>query len=120
VTASPALARGRVKGASSSRSDPGPRPDSAVSLTDVSPVDYLTPDVAPRGAETGRTGGICGGFSEGGGSMKRQVTGALRRSVLAVAGLAAPAVVTVGFALPASTCGGGASHDPSDDNSSNR
>ena len=52
--------------------------------------------------------------------MKRQVTGALRRSVLAVAGLAAPTVVTVGFALPASAYGGGASHDPSDDNSSNR
>src|SRR6266568_7806306 len=46
-----------------------------------------------------------------GGSMKRQLTGALRRSILTVAGLAAAAVLAVGLASPASAYGGGASHD---------
>jgi len=43
--------------------------------------------------------------------MKRQLTGALRRSILMVAGLAAAAVLAVGFASPAGAYGGGASHD---------
>ncbi len=43
--------------------------------------------------------------------MKRQVTSALRRSVLAVAALAAAAVLAVGFASPASAYGSGANHD---------
>ena len=58
---------------------------------------------APEGA---------GGFSEPGeGSMKRQLTGTLRRSILTVAGLAAVAVLAVGLASPASAYGGGAGHD---------
>jgi hypothetical protein len=43
--------------------------------------------------------------------MKRQLTGALRRSILTVAGLAAAAVLAVGLASPASAYGGGAGHD---------
>jgi hypothetical protein len=43
--------------------------------------------------------------------MKRQLTGALRRSVLMVAALAAAAVLAVGFASPAGAYGGGAGHD---------
>jgi hypothetical protein len=43
--------------------------------------------------------------------MKRQLTGALRRSILTVAGLAAAAMLAVGFASPASAYGGGAGHD---------
>jgi hypothetical protein len=43
--------------------------------------------------------------------MKRQLTGALRRSILMVAGLAAAAVLAVGFAAPAGAYGGGANHD---------
>ena len=43
--------------------------------------------------------------------MKRQLTGALRRSILTVAGLAAAAVLAVGLASPASAYGGGANHD---------
>jgi len=43
--------------------------------------------------------------------MRRQLTGALRRSILTVAGLAAAAVLAVGLASPASAYGGGASHD---------
>jgi hypothetical protein len=43
--------------------------------------------------------------------MKRQLTGALRRSILMVAGLAAAAVLAVGFASPAGAYGGGANHD---------
>jgi hypothetical protein len=43
--------------------------------------------------------------------MKRQLTGALWRSILLVAGLAAAAVLAVGFAAPAGAYGGGASHD---------
>src|SRR5437773_418433 len=46
-----------------------------------------------------------------GGNMKRQLTGALRRSILTVAGLAAAAVLAVGLASPASAYGGGAGHD---------
>src|SRR6266567_8210007 len=46
-----------------------------------------------------------------GGSMKRQLTGALRRSILMVAGLAAAAVLAVGYASPAGAYGGGANHD---------
>jgi D-alanyl-D-alanine carboxypeptidase len=40
--------------------------------------------------------------------MKRQVTGALRRPVLAVAGLGAAVMLAVGFGSPASAYGGGA------------
>jgi len=40
--------------------------------------------------------------------MKRQLTGALRRSILMVAGLAAAAVLAVGLASPARARGGGA------------
>jgi hypothetical protein len=43
--------------------------------------------------------------------MTLQLTGALRRSVLMVAALAAAAVLTVGFASPAGAYGGGANHD---------
>jgi hypothetical protein len=43
--------------------------------------------------------------------MKRQLTGALRRSILTVAGLAAAAMLAVGLASPASAYGGGAGHD---------
>jgi hypothetical protein len=43
--------------------------------------------------------------------MKRQLTGALRRSVLLVASLAASATLAVGFASPAGAYGGGAGHD---------
>ncbi len=43
--------------------------------------------------------------------MKRQLTGALRRSILMVAGLAAAAVLAVGYASPAGAYGGGANHD---------
>jgi hypothetical protein len=43
--------------------------------------------------------------------MKRQLTGALRRSILMVAGFAAAAVLAVGFASPAGAYGGGAGHD---------
>jgi hypothetical protein len=43
--------------------------------------------------------------------MTLQMTGALRRSVLMVAALAAAAVLAVGFASPAGAYGGGASHD---------
>jgi hypothetical protein len=43
--------------------------------------------------------------------MTLQLTGALRRSVLLVAALAAAAVLAVGFASPAGAYGGGASHD---------
>ena len=43
--------------------------------------------------------------------MKRQLTGALRRSILMVAGLATAAVLAVGLASPASAYGGGANHD---------
>ena len=43
--------------------------------------------------------------------MKRHRTGALRRSILMVAGFAAAAVLTVGLASPASAYGGGAGHD---------
>src|SRR6266700_865105 len=41
----------------------------------------------------------------------RRLTGALRRSILTVAGLAAAAVLAVGLASPASAYGGGANHD---------
>ncbi len=43
--------------------------------------------------------------------MTLQLTGALRRSVLMVAALAAAAVLAVGFASPAGAYGGGAGHD---------
>ena len=43
--------------------------------------------------------------------MTLQLTGALRRSVLLVAALAAAALLAVGFASPAGAYGGGASHD---------
>jgi hypothetical protein len=43
--------------------------------------------------------------------MKRDVMSALRRSALAVAGLAAAAVLAVGFVSPAHAYGGGAGHD---------
>ena len=43
--------------------------------------------------------------------MKRQLTGALRRSILLVATLAASATLAVGFASAASAYGGGAAHD---------
>jgi hypothetical protein len=43
--------------------------------------------------------------------MKRQLTGALRRSVLTVAALAAAAVLAMGVASPAGAYGGGANHD---------
>src|SRR6266516_3066042 len=61
--------------------------------------------------ELAATGHKRAGVSEWGGSMKRQLTGALRRSILMVAGLAAAAVLAVGFASPAGAYGGGASHD---------
>ena len=50
----PEPCQARVKDANSSRSGRGLRPDSAASLTDVSPIDYLTPDGAPCSADTGR------------------------------------------------------------------
>jgi hypothetical protein len=43
--------------------------------------------------------------------MKRQLTGALRRSILLVASLAASATLAVGFTSPAGAYGGGAGHD---------
>jgi hypothetical protein len=43
--------------------------------------------------------------------MTLQMTGALRRSVLMLAALAAAAVLAVGFASPAGAYGGGAGHD---------
>jgi hypothetical protein len=43
--------------------------------------------------------------------MTLQMTGALRRSVLLVAALAAAAMLAVGFASPAGAYGGGAGHD---------
>src|SRR5215475_583766 len=43
--------------------------------------------------------------------MRRQLTGALRRSILMVAGFAAAAVLAVGLASSASAYGGGAAHD---------
>jgi hypothetical protein len=43
--------------------------------------------------------------------MKRQLTGALRRSMLMVASLAAAATLAVGVASPAGAYGGGANHD---------
>jgi hypothetical protein len=43
--------------------------------------------------------------------MKRQLTGALRRSILMAAGFAAAAVLAVGLASPAGAYGGGAGHD---------
>jgi len=43
--------------------------------------------------------------------MRRQLTGALRRSILTVAGLAAAAVLALGVASPAFAYGGGAGHD---------
>jgi hypothetical protein len=43
--------------------------------------------------------------------MTLQLTGALRRSLLMVAALAAAAVLAVGFASPAGAYGGGAGHD---------
>jgi hypothetical protein len=43
--------------------------------------------------------------------MKRRLTGALRRSILTVATLAASATLAVGFASAASAYGGGAAHD---------
>jgi hypothetical protein len=43
--------------------------------------------------------------------MTLQLTGAVRRSVLMVAALAAAAVLAVGFASPAGAYGGGANHD---------
>jgi hypothetical protein len=43
--------------------------------------------------------------------MKRQLTGALRRSILLAATLAASATLVVGFASAASAYGGGATHD---------
>ena len=63
------------------------------------------PELAAHGADAG-------GFSElGEGSMNLQMTGALRRSILMVAALAAAAVLAVGFASPAGAYGGGANHD---------
>jgi hypothetical protein len=62
--------------------------------------------------ELGRHGGRRGrGFSEGGHTLTLQLTGALRRSILLVAALAAAAVLAVGFASPAGAYGGGANHD---------
>jgi hypothetical protein len=43
--------------------------------------------------------------------MNLQMTGAVRRSVLMVAALAAAAVLALGFASPAGAYGGGANHD---------
>ena len=43
--------------------------------------------------------------------MNLQMTGAVRRSVLLLAALAAAAVLAVGFASPAGAYGGGANHD---------
>jgi hypothetical protein len=43
--------------------------------------------------------------------MTLQLTGALRRSLMLVAALAAAAVLAVGFASPAGAYGGGANHD---------
>jgi hypothetical protein len=43
--------------------------------------------------------------------MTLQLTGALRRSLLLLAALAAAAVLAVGFASPAGAYGGGANHD---------
>src|SRR5215469_7501242 len=50
----------------------------------------------PCGAGTAATGAGAGGFSEPGGSMKRQLTGALRRSILLVAAVLAASLVAVG------------------------
>ncbi len=43
--------------------------------------------------------------------MNQQMTGAVRRSALLVAALAAAALLAVGFASPAGAYGGGANHD---------
>ena len=65
MTAYPALAGGQVKGANSSAQVRDRDRILPSRLTDVLPTDYLTPDVAPCGTETGRRQGIRGGFSEG-------------------------------------------------------
>src|SRR5262249_50841913 len=71
-----------------------------------------TLDAAPCGAGTARPGGRRGRVQRTReGTMKRQLTGALRRSILLVASLAASATLAVGFASPAGAYGGGAAHD---------
>jgi hypothetical protein len=60
--------------------------------------------------ELAATGADAGGFNRGG-SMNLQMIGAVRRSVLLLAALAAAAVLAVGFAWPAGAYGGGANHD---------
>jgi len=72
-------------------------------------LDGLTPDVAPRGAGNWPPPGHTEAESANQGrKLKRQLTGALPRSIPMVAGLAAAAVVAVGLASPASAHGGGA------------
>src|SRR4029453_7719244 len=84
----------------------------AVPLAMGVPLDCLTPDAAPCGAGTGPPRGETrAGFSEREGSMTLQLRGALRRSLLMVAALAAAAVLALGFASPAGAYGGGAGHD---------
>src|SRR5215471_21063888 len=71
-----------------------------------------TPDVVPWRTRNwpprGRRGRV---QRTGEGSMTRQLTGALRRSILIGASLAASATLAVGFASPAGAYGGGAGHD---------
>ena len=114
MTASPALAGSGVTGASSSRPGPGPRPESAVPLTDE------LPSVRCRTVCRNRPpGGTCGGFSKGEESMKRQVMSALRRPVLAVATMrrkfsmaaALAAALTAGLAAVAALSGPAARAD---------
>src|SRR2546429_2857436 len=68
-----------------------------------------TPDVAPCGAGNWPPRGAYGKRNQRtrGGSMKRQLTGALRRSILTVAGLAAAAVLAVGPSSPPTAHGRG-------------
>jgi hypothetical protein len=63
----------------------------------------------PRRAvlELAATGHARADSANRGGSMNLQMTGAVRRSVLLLAALAAAAVLAVGFASPAGAYGGG-------------
>src|SRR6266487_1291244 len=67
----------------------------------------------PRRAvlELAATGHARADSANRGGSMNLQMTGAVRRSILLLAALAAAAVLAVGFASPAGAYGGGANHD---------
>jgi hypothetical protein len=68
----------------------------------------MSPRALPELAATGQK---WADSANRGGTMTLQMAGALRRSVLLVAALAAAAVLAVGFASPARAYGGGAGHD---------